>query len=132
MGKTVKIIFAATAATVLALLLLYFVGSGFGKVSFACIYDYSVSEDGSEITLHAGAASSAGYIRKAAVHQQYGGKLYIDFYSAFGGINGSIGAKSAFTLPLEEDTEIIAVYRGADSYQEVLYKDADGIWQMTQ
>ena len=54
---------------------------------------YSVSGDGREITLDIGVAASRGYIRKAAVSQQYGGKLYIDCYSAFGGINGRIGAK---------------------------------------
>lgn len=112
-----------------ALFLIYFVGTGFLKAASACILDYSISEDGRNITIHVGVPASMGYIRKAAVHQQSGGKLYIDCYSAFGGLNGSIGAKSSFTLPLEEDTAVIALYQGADCYREVLRRDTDGVWQ---
>lgn len=93
---------------------------------------YSVSGDGREITLDIGVAASRGYIRKMEISQQMGGKLYIDCYSAFGGINGRIGAKNSFTLPLDEDTEIIGIYRNKNAYQEVLHKDEDGIWRRTQ
>ena len=61
-----------------------------------------------------------------------GGKLYIDCYAAFGGINGRIGAKSSFTLPLDADTEMIGIYRNANCYEEILHKDADGSWQRTK
>lgn len=54
------------------------------------------------------------------VSQQESGKLYIDCYAAFGGINGSIGAKSRFTLPIEEGTTVIGIYRDKDCYEEVL------------
>ena len=122
-----KKVFIALLA-ILVLLLAYWVGTGFMKNTSAYISDFSVSEDGSQITVQVGAASSAGYIRKAAVHQQEGGKLYIDCYCAFGGLNGSIGAKSVFTLPLDEDTAVIAIYRGANCYEEILKKDDDGVW----
>ena len=83
-----KKVFVAIA-TVLALIVMYFVGSGFMKNTSAIINDYRVSADGKEITLNIGVASSIGYIRDVKVHQQYGGKLYLDCYSAFGGSNGS-------------------------------------------
>lgn len=129
MRKKTAIPFIITIAIIAAILLIYFVGSGFQKISSAYIGEYSISEDGRTITMNIGVASSIGYIRKAAVHQQSGGKLYIDCYSAFGGINGRIGAKTSFTLPLDEDTAIIAIYRNTNCYEEVLYKDTDGIWQ---
>lgn len=81
------------------------------KNTSAFVNDYTVSADGKEITLNIGVASSAGYIRDVAVHQQQGEKLYLDCYSAFGGLNGSIGAKESFTFELNDDTTIIAIYR---------------------
>ena len=96
------------------------------------VKEYSVSGDGREITLDIDTAASVGYIRKMAVSQQMGGKLYIDCYAAFGGINGRIGAKNSFTLPLDEDTTMIGIYRNKNAYQEVLHKDEDGIWRRTQ
>lgn len=109
--------------------LIYFIGSGFSKNGCVYIGEYSVSEDGKEITLDIGVAASTGYIRKAVIHQQEGGKLYIDCYSAFGGINGSIAAKSEFVLPLAENTTVIGIYRNENCYEEILHKDANGIWQ---
>lgn len=81
----------------------YFIGSGFLKNGSVYVKEYSVSGNGREITLDIDTAASVGYIRKMAVSQQMGGKLYIDCYAAFGGINGRIGAKNSFTLPLDED-----------------------------
>ncbi len=110
----------------------YFIGSGFLKNGSVYVEEYSVSADGREITLDVDTAASAGYIRKMAVSQQMGGKLYIDCYAAFGGINGRIGAKNSFTLPLDEDTTMIGIYRNKNAYQEVLHKDEDGIWRRTK
>ena len=123
-----KKVFVAIA-TVLALVVIYFVGSGFMKNTSAIINDYRVSADGKEITLNIGVASSMGYIRDVKVHQQYGGKLYLDCYSAFGGLNGSIGAKESFTFELNDDTTILAIYRNSNAYEEVLVKAEDGSWQ---
>lgn len=110
----------------------YFIGSGFLKNGSVYVKEYSVSGNGREITLDIDTAASVGYIRKMAVSQQMGGKLYIDCYAAFGGINGRIGAKNSFTLPLDEDTTMIGIYRNKNAYQEVLHKDEDGIWRRTQ
>lgn len=73
-----------------------------------------------------------GYIRDVNVHQQQGGRLYLDCYSAFGGLNGSIGAKDTFSFELNDDTTIIAVYRKSNVYEEVLVKAEDGSWQRTE
>lgn len=122
-----KLVIVAIAAV--AIFLVYFIGTGFMKNGSVYINEYAVSEDGSKITLDIGVATSAGYIRDVTVSQQEGGKLYIDCYAAFGGINGCIGAKSRFTLPIEEGTTIIGIYRDKDCYEEVLYKDTDGSWK---
>lgn len=108
-----------------------FFGSGFVRKGDAYLEDYSVSEDGTEITLELGVASSAGYLRKAAVHQQAGGKLYLDCYAAFGGVNGSIGAQTTYRISLDAETKSIALYRNADCYEVILEKNEDGIWQRT-
>lgn len=81
------------------------------------------------MTITVGVSTSIGYIRKVSEHQQHGGKLYLDCYSAFGGINGSWGATSEYTIQIDEDTEMIALYRSADCYDPVLEKDANGEWQ---
>ena len=63
------------------------------------------------------------------MHQQAGGKLYLDPYYAFGGFNGSLGARSLYTLLLEDDTTVIALWRNENCYEEVLRKNADGAWE---
>ena len=62
-----------------------------------------------------------------------GGKLYIDCYAAFGGIKWQdLAQKTDFTLPLDEDTTMIGIYRNENCYEEILHKDADGSWQRTK
>ncbi|NLC79212.1 MAG: hypothetical protein GX683_05765 [Ruminococcaceae bacterium] len=117
------------AGAVLALAALYVFGSGFTKVDSAFIQDYAVSDDGKSITITVGVGSSVGYIREASIHQQEGGKLYLDCISAFGGINGSIGAKSKFVIPLDEETSMIGLYRNHNEYEVVLEKDTSGEWK---
>ena len=113
----------------LTLYLTYFFGIGFAKVGSVYVADYSVGEDGGEITLDVAVGTSAGYVRKAEVASCMGGRMYVDFYAAFGGINGDIGAKTSFVLPLEDDVSEILVYRNESCYAAVLIKDENGIWQ---
>jgi len=119
----------AACGIVLIFILIYFVGSGFVKNSSVFINDYFVSADGKEITVNVGVSSSMGYIRDIKVHQQQGSKLYLDCYFAFGGLNGSIGAKNSFTFELTDDISVIAVYRSLNCYEEVLVRTDDGSWQ---
>lgn len=113
---------------VLVLGALYVLGSGFTKAGSAFIQDYAVSDYGTSMTITVGISGSVGYIRKVSVRQQEGGKLDLDCISAFGGINGSIGAKSEFVIPLDENTNMIGLYRNGNTYEVVLEKDASGEW----
>lgn len=108
----------------------YMILPGFTKVGSAYIADYTVSADGTSITLTVGVGSSMGFIRDVAIHQQYGGRMYLDCYAAFGGLNGHWGAEQVYTLPLSADTTVIALYRAADCYQTVLEKNDDGTWHL--
>ena len=128
MKKTIWILAAMLVLAALA----YLGDTGLMRNDAVFVEDYAVAEDGSAITLEIGVADSAGYIRRLAIHQQGGGKLYLVPYAAFGGINGSIGAESRYTLPLAEDTTSIALYRADNAYEVVLQKDADGLWQRTK
>ena len=121
--------FLIIISAVIVLLGVYFIVSGFRKCPSAYIGDFTVSEDGTEMTLKLFSSSSVGFIRKVSVHQQHGGKLYLDCYCAFGGINGSVGAKSQYKISLAKGTGLIALYRAPDCYQEVLKKDSSGLWQ---
>ncbi len=125
MKKRILILLAALILLVGA----YLVTPGFIKNGSAFIHDYSVSADGSAITLTVGVADSVGYIRKVAVNQQQGGTLYLDCYNSFGGFNGTIGAKNTYTIPLVEDTTRIALNRSHQDYQDILEKNAEGEWQ---
>lgn len=98
-----------------------------GRRDDVMIEDFSVSADGSEMTLKAGIAGSAGYIRKVKVRYDDEYKtVLVDFYSTFG-INNPVGAEDTFVIPLKPDSENILFNRGND-YYAALAKDADGQW----
>ena len=98
-----------------------------GKRDDVMIEDFSVSADGSEMTLKAGIAGSAGYLRKAKVRYDDEYKtVLVDFYSTFG-INNPVGAEDTFVIPLKPDSENILFNRGND-YYAAFAKDADGRW----
>jgi len=115
-------------ASALLLVLAYLILPGFMKKTDAYVDQFTVSPDGSAITLRVGVGGSVGTVRKLAVHQQQGGKLYLNAMAGFGGINGAIGAKNEFTIALDPETKIIALYRGPDCYETILEKTAEG-WQ---
>ena len=112
----------------LVLILAWLIVPGLIRNTSVFIRDYTVSAGGKEITIRAGVASSVGTVREMTVRRQQDGKLYLDFFSAFGGINGRIGAKDTFTVPLDEDTSVIAVNRDGNRYEEILVKETDGSW----
>lgn len=107
---------------------LWMVGTGFRKEPSAFVDDYSLSEDGSVLTIHAGVGSSMGFIRKAAVSQRADGALRLTFLSAFGGWNGSIGAKTTYEILLDQNVSSVFLYQG-DHDRLILKKDAgSGAW----
>ena len=132
--KKALLIIAAVIAVLAVIFCSVWVGSGFFRIKSAFIEDFTVSEDGSEMNIRIMLASSIGYVRKVTVHEKDDGKLLLDCYSAFGGINGSIGAKRDYVIPLPEDAKSIAVYGDAGDgsgagYEVVLQKDENGDWK---
>lgn len=119
----------ALLTAVLVLLASYFLGSGFMKRGDVVLLDYAVSEDGTTLTFQTAVVSSMGYTRGFS---DRGGGVKphcLDFYATFGGLNSSLGARSEFTLTLdEEDTEIFFT-RPRGGSELVLEKNADGVWQ---
>lgn len=108
----------------------FLINCGFVKRTNVVLGDYSVSEDGTELTFQAGVMSAIGYIRD---YKDNGGGVkphYLTFYSTFGGINSSWGAKNTFVLELApQDTEIY-FSRPDKGYELVLEKDeATGKWR---
>ena len=98
-----------------------------GKRDDLMIEDFSVSADGSEMTLKAGIAGSAGYLRKVKVRYDDEYKtVLVDFYSTFG-INNPVGAEDTFVIPLKPDSENILFNRG-DNYYAAFAKGEDGQW----
>lgn len=98
-----------------------------GRRDDVMIEDFSVSADGSEMTLKAGIAGSAGYLRKVKVRYDDEYKtVLVDFYSTFG-INNPVGAEDTFVIPLKPDSENILFNRG-DNYYAAFAKGEGGQW----
>ena len=121
---------AVLAVLVLCVAGFYLVGFGFLEMESIYLVDYSVSEDGTGITMQVGCSTSMGYTRG---FQDKGGGVkphYLNFYRAFGGPNGSIGANSEFKLQLDETDREIYFNRSDGGYELVLQKnEATGQWE---
>ena len=115
---------------VVVLFSLYFVGTGFFERTDVYLGDYSVSEDGTELTFNVSVASSMGFIRG---YKDNGGGVkphYLTFYSTFGGLNSSFRAKNEFVLELDKDDSEIYFKRAKGGYELVLQKNAKtGEWE---
>lgn len=58
---------------------------------------------------------------------------YLTFYSTFGGLNSSFGAKNEFVLELDKDDSEICFKRANGGYELVLQKNAEtGAWERPQ
>lgn len=126
--KTIFIIF------IVAIIILYFsynIGTGFSEITNVALLDYSLSEDGDELTFSVSIMSSIGLTRG---FKDNGGGVkshYLKFYSTFGGINSTFGAKHEFVLPIDEDDSEIYFNRANGGYELVLQKDKEtGKWEM--
>lgn len=129
MKKAMKITFVAVLVFIIILLASYFIGTGLCVRSDVGLNDYSVSEDGCEITLRTSIWSSMGHTRG---YKDNGGGVkphYLTFYSTFGGLNSSYGAKNEHVLPLGKDDSEIYFNRPGGGYELVLIKDEEtGKW----
>ena len=90
--------------TVLSALVLifgaYFIGSGFDVREDVYLVDYIVPPYKNEMTIAVGVASSAGYTRAVKNVSDNPEIMQLQFYSAFGGINGSIGENHRFVIEI--------------------------------
>uniref|UniRef100_UPI004024F07A hypothetical protein n=1 Tax=Eubacterium sp. TaxID=142586 RepID=UPI004024F07A len=130
--KNKKLILISVIAVIVILTASFFVGTGFIERTDVILTDYSVSEDGTQITLNASVSSSMGYIRG---FKNNGGGVkphYLTFYSTFGGLNSKLGAKNEFVLEVNEDDSEIYFNRAGGGYELVLQKNTEtGEWEKT-
>ncbi|MDE7243046.1 MAG: hypothetical protein K2O18_03585 [Oscillospiraceae bacterium] len=90
--------------------------------------NYDASDDDSVITMQTSVEESIGYIRAINTNWQ-DNAVYCSFYTAFGGLNSSIGAKNEFTLKLNDSVSKIYFDRGNENNVLVLQRNsADGVW----
>ena len=119
-------------AVLLTIALVIVVGSGFSARTDVILNDYGYTQDGSSLTMEIGVAAPMGYVR-ACSEKQVGERLYIKFYSAFGGYNGSIGAKKSFLIETPDMCREIYFYRDGeseDAYDLILSReDASSAWE---
>ena len=117
---------------IVVLLLLYggyYFGVGFLPATNVVVTDFEVSEQQDSMTIQTSIATSAGYMRSVKNVSDDPEKMMLKFYSAFGGVNGSIGAKSEFDLPISPECEEIYVLL-YDDYRLTLAKNpTTGEWE---
>ena len=118
---------------VVVLLLLYggyYFGLGLIPATDVGISDFKVSEKQDQITVYTFVLSSVGYTRTVKDVSDDPEKMKLQFYPAFGGINGSIGAKYEFDLPLSPECKEIYVLL-YDDYKLLIAKNpTTGEWEM--
>ena len=108
----------------------YYFGVGFLPATNVVVTDFQVSEQQDSMTIQTSIATSAGYTRSVKNVSDDPEKMMLKFYSAFGGVNGSIGAKSEFDLPLSPECKEIYVLL-YDDYKLLIAKNpATGKWEM--
>lgn len=117
------------AVIILLILGVYYIGLGFLPRTDVVVADFEVSEQEDEMTIYTYILSSAGYSRTVKNVSDDPEKMMLKFYSAFGGVNGSIGAKSEFDLPLSPECKEIYVLL-YDDYRLTLAKNpTTGEWE---
>lgn len=124
--KVLAIIFVVIIIIIGAL----FVGSGFLKRGDVILDDFSISEDGTKMMLTVSISSSMGYTRGCSVKQD-GDYQYVTFYSTFGALNSSLGAKNKVEIELDSSCKGIYFYHHDGSYRMVLQKnESTNEWEM--
>lgn len=117
------------AIIILLILGAYYIGLGFLPRTDVVVADFEVSEQEDEMIIYTYILSSAGYTRSVKNVSDDPEKMELKFYSAFGGINGSIGAKDEFDLPLSPECKEIYVLL-YDDYRLTLAKNpTTGEWE---
>lgn len=116
-------------AIIMILVAVAFVATGFIERTDVVLFDYSILEDGTAISLGVQVASSMGYVRG---FKDNGGGVkpyYLTFYSTFGGLNSSFGTVNTFELELAPNDTEIYFNREGGGYELVLQKNEEtGEW----
>ena len=118
-----------TVIAILVLVIIYMIMAGCSKVSDAFIGEYTVTEDGKEMTVRIGVAGSFGGVSSMKAKKEADGIMYLDCYSAYNGFNGKLGEEGCYTFPLDEDITTIVLYRSGNKYEIILEKNSDGTWE---
>ena len=88
--------------------------------------------DENEMTITVGVASSAGYTRTYKNVSDNPKVIKLQFYSAFGGVNGTIGEDHRFVIDMPPECEEICFYRYG-TFDKILYRDAEtGQWMRVE
>ena len=116
--------------SMLGLIFVWMIISGYSYQTSAYITDqFVVSEDGKELKFTIAVGSPMGYVRGFKDEGSGVKPHYLKFYSAWGGLNSSIGAKSEYVLKLDPNDTEIYVYHGDSGYSLALKKDIEsGGW----
>lgn len=110
-------------------LLAWFIAPGFSVRKDVYLEDYAVPLGQNEMTITVGVAGSAGYTRAVKNVSSDPKVMKLQFYSAFGGVNGSVGETHVFVLYFAAECEEIHFLQG-DAFAQVLKKDAEtGQWE---
>ncbi len=118
-----KIGFGVLAA-VLLVAGVYLVGTGLTRRTDVHVAEYTLSEDGKTMSIIAGVSGPMGYIRDVAVRTD-AEKVYLTFFSAFGGLNSRLGARNQFEFPISDAATQIYVYRGESGDELILQKNPE-------
>lgn len=129
MKKKIISVICKIITVIIALIALFLISTGFHKRTDVVLTEYSVSADGTKLTFKASVWSSIGYTRG---YKDKGGGVkphYLTFYSTFGGLNSSFGARNEFELDLAETDTEIYFNRPGGGYELVLQKNVEiGEW----
>ena len=111
-----------------ALVVFYMVTTGLTRRADVFLWDYSVTEFSDVVTIQIGVGSSMGYVRDMKNVSEDEGRMELEFYSAFGGLNSSWGAEDVFVLRPDKECREIYFRSYDDGWRLVLERDADGNW----
>ncbi len=92
------------------------------------IESFTLSEDGQTMTIRVAVGVSVGYTRSVTVKDE-GSALRLVFHPAYGFVNGKIGAKNTFDLPLKPYQNKIYIQSSGEVFHGLLRSD-DGTWSM--
>ena len=109
----------------LAVILLWIVlTQTFAVMNFIYIEDFALSPNGQTMTVRVAVGVSVGYTRSMTVTQE-GNAVKLTFHPAYGFINGKIGAKNTFDIPLKPYQDKIYIFPSGHG----LIRNEQGQWE---